>query len=238
MKNQWKGFLTGVLTTLLLFTLIGGAAATIAQREAVLYYNDVKIEVDGKPVTPKDEKGNVVEPFAVDGTNYLPIRAIANALGLDVEWVQETKTVKLTSKPAASNPGTNPSGGKMNGSGNLGDFHVEIKNAAVLKDYDRNPAIAITYSWTNNSNETTNAMVEFSEQAFQDGVELDRAMMIGSEQYEGGLSLKDLRPGATIDVQVAFELKNTTSPVEFELSELFSFSDDIVIKTFDLTKLP
>ena len=38
-----------------------------------------------------------MEPFAIDGTTYLPIRAISSALGLGVEWNQEGQEVKLTS---------------------------------------------------------------------------------------------------------------------------------------------
>ena len=37
---------------------------------------------------------------------------------------------------------------------NLGDYIVEIKSATVTQDYDGNPAVIITYSWTNNSGET------------------------------------------------------------------------------------
>ncbi len=66
--------------------------------------------LDGKTITPRDANGKLVEPFAVDGTTYLPIRAVASALGLDMEWKQATKTVKLTSgaEPAASAPSTQP----------------------------------------------------------------------------------------------------------------------------------
>ncbi len=60
-------------------------------------YPGVKIILDGQTVTPKDVNGKVVDPFIVGGTTYLPIRAIASALGLGVDWDQATKTVTLTS---------------------------------------------------------------------------------------------------------------------------------------------
>ena len=49
-------------------------------------------------IEPKDVNGNVVEPFIIDGTTYLPVRAICNALGLKVNWNSETNTVELTEK--------------------------------------------------------------------------------------------------------------------------------------------
>jgi len=45
----------------------------------------------------------VVEPFIWDGSTFLPLRAIADALGLDVAWVEDTSTVVLTS-PAVVMP--------------------------------------------------------------------------------------------------------------------------------------
>lgn len=71
------------------------AFATVGNRAAQLVYNNIKIVLNGKEVIPKDANGNAVEPFAIDGTTYLPIRAISNALGLNVGWDNTTKTVTL-----------------------------------------------------------------------------------------------------------------------------------------------
>lgn len=133
-----------------------------------------------------------------------------------------------------------PSSGENNGddvpsagSGDLGDYHVEIKGASLAKDYEGKAAIVITYAWTNNSDDTTNAMVSIGEKAFQDGVQLDPAIIIGDDSYDSGTSMKDVRPGTTIDVQSAFVLTSEASIVEFELTEWISFSDDMVTMNFD-----
>lgn len=70
--------------------------AAAYQRQATLDYTGIKITLDGKAVTPTDAAGNVVEPFAIDGATYLPVRGIASALGLNVGWEQATQTVVLT----------------------------------------------------------------------------------------------------------------------------------------------
>lgn len=96
MKKQWKGFTLGVVVTLLIVSMVGSAFAAY-QRQATLEYADIKLVIDGEAITPTDASGNTVEPFIIDGTTYLPIRAIANALGLDVAWDNNTKTATLTS---------------------------------------------------------------------------------------------------------------------------------------------
>lgn len=130
------------------------------------------------------------------------------------------------------------SGETMTGSGDLGAYHVEIKDATLVHDYDGNPSIVITYSWTNNSEDTTSAMMSILEKAFQDGVELDTAMIFDSGIYDSGASSKDVRPGTTIDVQCAFTLTSETSIVEFELSEAFSWTNnDKVTMNFNPSEL-
>lgn len=51
------------------------------------------------PVTPKDVTGTIVEPFIYQGTTYLPVRAVGEAIGKKVTWDGETKTVYLGEKP-------------------------------------------------------------------------------------------------------------------------------------------
>ena len=118
-------------------------------------------------------------------------------------------------------------------SGDLGDYHVEIKGASLAKDYEGKSAIIVTYAWTNNSENTTSAMVSVGTKAFQDGVQLESAIIIGDNSYDSGASMKEVRPGTTIDVQCAYVLTNERSTGEFELTEWISFSDDMVTMDFD-----
>lgn len=69
--------------------------ATVGSRTAELVYNNIKIMLNGKEVVPTDANGKAVEPFTIDGTTYLPVRAISTALGLNVAWDDATKTVVL-----------------------------------------------------------------------------------------------------------------------------------------------
>ena len=45
--------------------------------------------------------------------------------------------------------------------------------------------------------------------------------------------MTEIRPGASLDVSLAYVLKNTSSVVEFELSEFVSLSNKVVSIEFD-----
>lgn len=60
----------------------------------------ITVKYDGAVQEMKTAKGDIVYPMLLGGTTYLPIRAVSNMLGLDVDWEQSTQTVKLTGKAA------------------------------------------------------------------------------------------------------------------------------------------
>lgn len=93
--KEWKGFIAGLLAAAVVAGTVGTAGAVVGRTQANLDYSDIKISVNGEQVTPADANGNVVEPFAINGTTYLPVRAVGNALGLDVVWDGTTNTVEM-----------------------------------------------------------------------------------------------------------------------------------------------
>ena len=101
--NNRKSFLAGMLTMLLIVGLIGTASATNGKITRELEYRDIKVSLDGKVLDLRDAQGRVVEPFKFDGTNYVPVRAISEILGLDVAWDSANATVVLTT-PEAQQP--------------------------------------------------------------------------------------------------------------------------------------
>jgi lysophospholipase L1-like esterase len=93
MFKRSKGFLAGFLSCAVLAAGIGIFAAS--EKTLTALYDDIKIFIDGSQITPKDADGAAVEPFIVDGTTYLPVRAVAEAFGKDVQWEEETRSVKI-----------------------------------------------------------------------------------------------------------------------------------------------
>ena len=100
MKN-WKGFFAGAATMLLTVALIGPAVAKTGTVTQELEYRDIQVTLDGEKLDLRNAKGDPVEPFMFGGTNYLPVRALAEALGLTVAWDGNTNTVVLTTPQEA-----------------------------------------------------------------------------------------------------------------------------------------
>lgn len=101
MKFSFKSFCAGVLCTSMIFSC-GVTAYASYKKTATLDYLGIKIMVDGQQITPKNASGKTVEPFAIDGTTYLPVRAVSNALGMNVDWNAATKSVVITSDSKAA----------------------------------------------------------------------------------------------------------------------------------------
>jgi len=104
-KRELKGFIVGVLITALLLTSL----AAIASRSETInaFFNNINVAVNGNIVDMRDANGAAVEPFIHGGTTFLPVRAIAEALGQEVNWCSDSNTVFVghwPDKPARPMP--------------------------------------------------------------------------------------------------------------------------------------
>ena len=69
-KAMCKGFVLGILATLLVSTMvIPGLAATVAK--TITVYTGITLYFDGVKVDPKDANGNSVEPLLYNGTTSM-----------------------------------------------------------------------------------------------------------------------------------------------------------------------
>jgi hypothetical protein len=108
------------------------------------------------------------------------------------------------------------------------DYAVTIDKATVTKDYEGKPAIVVDFTFTNNSDKDANFMFAVSSKAFQNGVELETAV-ITDDGFKLADALKDIKPGTTIPVQLAYTLSDT-SDVSIEATELISLDDTMLAK--------
>ena len=93
MKKTIKFYAAGLLTGILLF----GTTMTFANTGGVIreLFFGVNVLVDGIPQQFADD----MRPFITQGRTYLPVRGIADVLGVDVNWDGSTRTVFLTTPP-------------------------------------------------------------------------------------------------------------------------------------------
>lgn len=103
-------------------------------------------------------------------------------------------------------------------------YKVSIDNFTLVKDYEGKDAIIVDYTFTNLSEKDTSFMVAVSDKAFQNGVELETAIIMDNKAFDSSASMKDIKKGATLKVQQAFILSDK-SDVTIEVKELFSFND-------------
>lgn len=91
MKKRW----IVLLATVMLFAFTAGVVAGPAVQDITASLaNDIKITLDGEAWTPMDN-GNPMAPIIYNGRTYLPVRAIAEALDINVGWDEATRTVIL-----------------------------------------------------------------------------------------------------------------------------------------------
>ena len=89
-----KLFRNTVLSLMMAGTLTLPALAADSQ-PSIISYAGIRMVVDGDTIVPKDADGNPAEPFLYEDTTYLPVRALANSLGLTVEWDANDGTIRL-----------------------------------------------------------------------------------------------------------------------------------------------
>ena len=99
-KERIKGIVIGFILCAVLTTSTAVLANQVT-RSITVTSGHINLVVNGEPVIPRDGQGNIVEPFVYDGTTFLPVRALANALGQEVDWDGDTYTVYIGQAPSA-----------------------------------------------------------------------------------------------------------------------------------------
>lgn len=106
MKIKFKRSLRAALCLLLCAAFFTGGvfAAGKLQKRTITVYSGVDIYIDDAKLDARDANGNPVEAFVYNGTTYLPVRAVGEAVGKAVQWESKTSSVYIGShrsdKPA------------------------------------------------------------------------------------------------------------------------------------------
>lgn len=88
-----RAFLMGVLATLLIVNLATPVLA--ATGKMIEVFTGIRIYIDDVELHPTDAAGNPVDVFVYNGTTYLPVRAVSEALGKPVQWDGKTQSVYI-----------------------------------------------------------------------------------------------------------------------------------------------
>lgn len=104
LKKHNKTFILGILIGSILTSTFTPAIAETINKTIDVLLNNVNIQVDDKTFAKQNENYTLSNgekvPYSIlyKGTTYLPMRKVAEALGKEVGWNQETKTASIKDK--------------------------------------------------------------------------------------------------------------------------------------------
>ena len=129
-------------------------------------------------------------------------------------------------------------GGDTVANDQLGDYSLKIDSCRTAKDLEGNPIVIVKYIFENvNDDDAVSFSAAFDDEVYQNGVGLNESWFVDeSANYDMENRNKEIKKGATIEVEIAYELNDTTTDIEVEVSELFSFDDTTITKTFSLSE--
>lgn len=105
MKKKW----ILLLAVVMLFAFTAGVvAAPDVQQITAKLATDIKITLNGNAWAPKDADGSTLYPIVYNNRTYLPVRAVAEALNVKVDWDAKTSTVILGEAAVAPVPKEEP----------------------------------------------------------------------------------------------------------------------------------
>ncbi|MGX7243629.1 DUF5067 domain-containing protein [Enterococcus quebecensis] len=154
-----------------------------------------------------------VKKIVLIGIGVLVIGTVLVNMGSD------SKEEVTSKKETATSTAVKKQDAEVTDIGDLGDYHVAIKELTFAKDYKGEDVAVIDYEFTNNSKKNAMFLTSITTKAFQNGIALDSAIMT-EEGYVD--SMTEIQPGVTLNLKVPYKLADMTTPVSVEATKLFS----------------
>lgn len=92
---SFKSFTMGIIMCLLVVLLFSTSSIAAVSTSWISVTNGISIYVDDVKLNAVDGNGNAVEAFASNGTTYLPVKAISEAVGKAVSWDGKSRSVYI-----------------------------------------------------------------------------------------------------------------------------------------------
>jgi hypothetical protein len=92
---RWKKIAV-ISACIMAFGITSYASGGVESIQAYLNH-DFKFTLNNNAWVPKDSDGVVLTPVILNGTSYLPVKAVVEATGGEVQWNEATKTIAITS---------------------------------------------------------------------------------------------------------------------------------------------
>lgn len=116
--------------------------------------------------------------------------------------------------------------------GVIGDYVCKVKSANVCKNWEGKDSVKVIFEFTNNYSEPQSFDTALEANLFQEGVGLESTFLSGDD--DNALYDVEIKPGTTKEVVKYYVLRDTTTPIEVEISEWISFDDTKITTTINL----
>ncbi len=130
MKNK---VLILIMVIFLLLNIVTGAIASdiIEKIDAAINYG-IKITINGELFEPVDDSGVELRPIIYEGRSYLPLRAVAEAVDMNIAWDEVKKEIALSEKKPSSKSDDLPQN-SSDRNNNAFDFYVNDDNYTIAE---------------------------------------------------------------------------------------------------------
>lgn len=201
-KFNIKSFTLGVCLTLVLTSTL-----TVTAQSIDVFMGGIKVYWESVEKILRDTKGEKVEPIIYNGTTYVPLRAMSNLMGKDVDWNQSEKAVYVGKKPTAKTYSLADMEKNINGSGNY------YKTTSF---YLKNQEISITDGAIKQSSTWKTTYVLDNKFSSFRGKMVMPYTTVGSEG-EATVVFYSVENDGTANEIETYRLKKTEDPIEFEV---------------------
>lgn len=106
-------------------------------------------------------------------------------------------------------------------------YDLKVVGWQISSDYKGNPVVVIEYQYTNKDSDPHDFRWTFNDTVYQNGIECD-SMVIGCKVETDNIDSK-IQTGTTINIKQAYELHDTTSPVNIVVEDSLIFNDTEII---------
>lgn len=203
-----KKFITGTCAGIALASTIALAASYMAEDASF------KVFVNGEEFTSS-------KAVVIDGRTYLPLRAIGDALGVPVNWNDESKQVEVGTTSNWTEETVNINNTvQSNDKWKLTYLKTETTNKIdeYVKAADGKQFVLVFFEAENISSETQNLSMLLSDQ-YVDDVKTPQTLMFGMVEDAMQVSAISVEPGKKVKCFYGFEISPDWKKIDIKYSE-------------------
>ena len=137
----------------------------------------------------------------------------------------ETTTITTKKETTAAIPN-----GKWDATYN--DCYVKLNGATIVERSNGESVAVIEITFRNESEETRSCGLTFAIDAYQDGIECDKTVLLGEigDKFDTGTNATDIKPGVELTVYKAYKMRNDTSDIEVNVRGLYDFDKKVLFE--------